>query len=183
MLSAQDPHRAPRPHRHDQADKILPDIYSSDTYSISTRVDAWGIILEIVKVNPVLGLGFANYYWYTPLFQIRGWMVSFNSHNNYVDIIAQTGLLGLAAFLWLFLEIGRVGWRLLNRVPEGFPKAYVYGALAGLVGTLVAAALGDWVLPFTYNIGMAGFRTGVLAWLFLGGLVALETMYMNGDAA
>lgn len=163
--------------------KILPDIYSSDTYSISTRVDAWGIILEIVKVNPILGLGFANYYWYTPLFQIRGWMVSFNSHNNYVDIVAQTGLLGLAGFLWLFLEIGRVGWRLLNRVPEGFPKAYVCGSLAGLVGTLVAAALGDWVLPFTYNVGMAGFRTGVLAWLFLGGLVALETMYVNGDAA
>jgi hypothetical protein len=29
-------------------------------------------------------------------------------------------------------------------------------------------------LPFVYNIGIAGFRASMLAWLFLGGLVALE---------
>jgi hypothetical protein len=34
--------------------------------------------------------------------------------------------------------------------------------------------LGDWVLPFVYNIGLAGFRASVLGWLFLGGLVSLE---------
>jgi hypothetical protein len=39
--------------------------------------------------------------------------------------------------------------------------------------------LGDWVLPFVYNIGMSGFRTGLVAWLFLGGLVVLENHYAN----
>lgn len=158
---------------------LIPDFLSSDAYSVSTRLDAWLIMLEIIKINPLLGLGFGNYYWYTPLFGIRGWTVTFNSHNNYVDIVAQTGLLGLACFLWFFGEVGRLGCRLRGRVPDGFPKAYVNGALGGLVATLVAAMLGDWVLPFVYNIGLAGFRTGVLAWLFLGGLVALENMYEN----
>jgi hypothetical protein len=36
--------------------------------------------------------------------------------------------------------------------------------------------LGDWVLPFTYNVGLNGFRASMLAWLFLGGLVSLEQM-------
>jgi hypothetical protein len=36
--------------------------------------------------------------------------------------------------------------------------------------------LADWVLPFFYNIGLTGFRTSMLAWLFLGGLVSLEQM-------
>jgi len=36
--------------------------------------------------------------------------------------------------------------------------------------------LADWFLPFVYNIGFAGFRTSALAWMFLGGLVALESM-------
>jgi len=36
--------------------------------------------------------------------------------------------------------------------------------------------LADWVLPFVYNIGLAGFRASVLGWLFLGGLVTLEQM-------
>jgi hypothetical protein len=147
---------------------------STEEYSWGTRLDAWKIVLEIAKVNPILGLGFANYYWYTPLFSIRGWFVSFNSHSQYIDLIAQTGILGLGCFLWLFWETGWLGWRLRDRVPEGFARAYVYGVLGGLVGTLVAGALVDWVLPFVYNIGFGGFRASILAWIFLGGLVCLE---------
>ena len=56
----------------------------------------------------------------------------------------------------------------------GFEQAYVNACLAGLAGSLVAGMLGDWFLPFVYNIGIAGFRASVLGWLFLGGLVALE---------
>jgi O-antigen ligase len=134
---------------------------------------------EIIKTNPIWGLGFANYYWYTPLFPIRGYAVSFNSHNNYVDIVAQTGLMGLACFLWFLWEVGRLGWRLRDQVPSGFARAYVYGALGGLAGTAVAGMFGDWVLPFFYNIGMQGFRTSMLAWLFLGGLLSLEQMAVS----
>lgn len=152
---------------------------AADEYSYSTRIDAWTIVLEITKVNPILGLGPSNYRWYTPLFPIRGWAVQFNSHSQYIDLIAQTGLLGLACFVWFFVVVGWLGWQLKERVPAGFAKAYVYGALGGLAGTLVAAALGDWVLPFFYNITLGGFRASVLAWLFLGGLVALEQMYVN----
>jgi hypothetical protein len=143
-------------------------------YSLITRWEATRILAEIIKVNPVLGLGPANYYHYTPLFPILGWYVQFNSHNQYVDIVAQTGLLGLACFLWFVWEVGRLGWRLRARVLDGFARAYVYGALGGLAGTLAAGMMADWVLPFVYNIGLAGFRASVLGWLFLGGLVALE---------
>jgi hypothetical protein len=143
-------------------------------WSWSTRVDALYILLNIAMVSPILGMGFANYYWYTPLFPIRGYSVQFNSHNQYVDLIAQTGVVGLACFLWIFGEVGRLGWKLRESVPEGFTEGYVYGALGGLVGTLVAAYLVDWVLPFVYNIGMTGFRASVLAWLFMGGIVSIE---------
>jgi O-antigen ligase len=153
-------------------------IIATDEYSYATRVDAWLIMIEIIKASPILGLGFANYNWYTPLFRIRGYAVRFNSHNQYIDLAAQMGLLGLACFLWFAWELGRLGWRLRERVPSGFPRAYVYGALGGLIGTLEAGLLGDWVLPFFYNVGMSGFRASVLGWLFLGGLVALEYIYV-----
>lgn len=155
-------------------------VISDNQYSLTTRLEAWRIVLDIAKVNPISGLGPANYYWYTPLFPILGWSVQFNSHNQYVDLIAQTGLLGLICFLWFFGAVAWLGWRLRERVPTGFARAYVYGALGGLAGTLVAAALGDWVLPFFYNVGMTGFRASVLGWLFLGGLVVLEQTYSRG---
>jgi O-antigen ligase len=155
---------------------LAPEFFSSDEYSLATRFDAWLIMFEIIKYSPVLGLGFANYYSYTSLFPIRGYAVSFNSHNNYVDIVAQTGLVGLVCFLWFLLEVARLGWRLKDRAPAGFARAYVYGALGGLSATAFAGLLGDWVLPFFYNVGLNGFRTSILAWLFLGGLVSLEQM-------
>ena len=149
-------------------------LVSTDEYSISTRFDAWLIMAQIIRISPLLGLGFANYYWYTPLFPIRGYAVSFNSHNNYVDIVAQTGVIGLVCVLWFFWEVGRLGLRLRTQAPAGFAQAYVYGALGVLAGMVVAAMLGDWVLPFFYNLGLNGFRSSMLGWLFLGGLVSLE---------
>jgi O-antigen ligase len=143
-------------------------------YSLSTRLEAAQIVLNIVEQsNPVLGLGPSNYYWYTPMFPILGYAVQFNSHNQYIDLFAQTGIVGLLCFVWFAVALGWVGWRLRTRAPEGFARAYVYGALGGLAGTLVAGGLGDWVLPFVYNIGFQGFRASVIGWLFMGGLVAV----------
>jgi O-antigen ligase len=156
-------------------------LVASDEYSWGTRLDAWVIVLEISKVNPLLGLGFANYYWYTPLFPIRGWFVRFNSHSQYVDLIAQVGILGLLCFLWIFIEVGRLGWRLTKQLPDGFERSYAYGVLAGVAGTLAAAFLVDWVLPFVYNIGFSGFRASILPWIFFGGLVSVEQIYFGSN--
>ncbi|MCX6044220.1 MAG: O-antigen ligase family protein, partial [Chloroflexi bacterium] len=158
------------------APRMLSDVIGTDEYSYGTRLDAWSIVLKIVKVDPILGLGPANYHWYTPLFPIRGYAVQFNSHSQYIDLIAQTGALGLGCFLWFAWAVGRLCWRLRTTAPEGFARAYVYGAFGGLIGSLVAGALGDWVLPFFYNVGLNGFRSSILTWLFLGGLVVIDKL-------
>jgi O-antigen ligase len=157
-------------------------LIGTDEYSWGTRNDAWRIVLEISRVSPLLGMGFSNYYWYTPLFPIRGWHVSFNSHSQFIDLIAQTGYLGLIGFLWIFFAIGRLSFDLGNRLPDGFARAYSYGVLAGLIATLVAAYLGDWVLPFVYNVGLSGFRASILPWIFMGGVIGLEQMFLHNPA-
>jgi len=155
-----------------------------NAYSLSTRLEAWAIVWKIASINPILGVGPANYYFYSERFPIRGYYVRFNSHSNYIDLIAQTGLLGLACILWFFVEVGRLGFSLIRLVPPGgFAQAYVFGSLGGLAGMVVAAGLGDWVLPFVYNVGFSGMRASILGWLFLGGLVALEQIYRPVDQA
>ena len=157
-------------------------IISTDEYSYSTRIIAWEILWkEIIKVNPLLGLGPANYYFYTPLYPILGYSVQFNSHNNYVDIVAQIGILGLLCFLWFAIEEGLLGLRLRNKALDGFSHAYVIGVLGGLAGTMIAGMFGDWIIPFVYNVGVRGFRTTVIAWMFMGGLVVIERIYSNND--
>jgi len=150
---------------------------ASEGWSWGTRLDAWRIVLEVSRINPVLGLGFANYYWYVTLFNIRGYYIQFNSHSQYVDLIAQTGIVGLILFIWIMVEIGRLAWSLMQSLPDGFARGYAYGVFAGLAGVLVAAFLVDWVLPFAYNIGLTGFRASILPWIFFGGLISIEQIY------
>ncbi len=105
--------------------------------------------------------------------------MSFNSHSQYIDLIAQTGYLGLLGFFWVFFELGRLSLKLSRQLPDGFPRAYAYGILAGIIATIVAAFLGDWVLPFVYNIGLNGFRASILLWIFMGGVISLEQMLLS----
>jgi hypothetical protein len=161
---------------------LYSDAVATDEYSYSTRIDALLIMLEIIKVSPILGLGPANYYFYTRFFPIRGYFIQFNSHNQYIDITAQTGLLGLACFLWFGAEMAWLSLKLRLDAPEGFAKAYVYGAIGGLAGTFAAGLLVDWIIPFVYNIGLWGMAGSLLAWIFLGGVLAIEQItYSNGE--
>ena len=136
------------------------------------------MVLGISSVSPIIGLGFANYYWYAKVFTIRGYYIKFNSHSQFVDIIAQTGVLGLACFMWILFEIGRLAYKLMNELPDGFAKAYSYGIFASVFGSLMAAFLVDWLLPFAYNIGLDGVRASILPWIFFGGLISIEQMYL-----
>ena len=144
------------------------------SFSTQTRLDMWPNMLQMIQKSPILGLGLSNYHAYAHLYLVLGYSINFSSHNNYLDIIAQTGLFGFLSFIWLVVEIGWLGWRLRRRALDGFSRAYVYCALGGLVATLASGMMGDWFLPFTYNIGIPGFRSSIFVWLFLGGLVAIE---------
>jgi hypothetical protein len=155
------------------------DLISTDLYSWGTRVDAWLVVLDISRTSPLLGLGFANYYWYAKVFTIRGYHIKFNSHSQFVDIIAQTGIIGLLCFFWILFEVGALGWRQARKLTDGFSRGYAYGVLTGVLGSLMAAFLVDWILPFAYNIGLDGFRASVYPWIFFGGLVAIEQMALE----
>ena len=149
-------------------------VSGQENVSLPSRQEAWKVVLEISKANPVIGLGPANYYWYTTILTFMGNRVNLSSHNNFIDIYAQLGLVGLFSFLWFAWEVWWLGWRLQLTEPDGFSRAYAVGALGGLVGTLVSGMLGDWFLPYVYNVGLIGFRSSVFAWLFLGGLVLID---------
>lgn len=145
----------------------------------ASRLVLIGRVLTVTQHNLITGLGPASYRNYAgmePLpYEGALWInPQINSHNNYVDLIAHTGFLGLGLFLWFAWALFRLGWRLNACYHTGFAGGYVSGMTAAWVGCLVIMLLADWMLPFVYNIGFPGFQASVLVWLFLGGLVALE---------
>ena len=162
---------------------LAQDLISTDEYSWGTRVDAWLVVLGISRTSPLIGLGFANYYWYATVFTIRGYHIQFNSHSQFVDLVAQTGILGLVCFFWILFEVGRLSWNMSLRLKDGFARGYAYGVFVGVLGCLMASFLVDWILPFTYNIGLDGVRASILPWIFFGGLISLEQIFLEESKA
>ncbi len=156
---------------------------ADEEYSLMTRQEAWRVMWQLIERSPVLGLGPANYYYYTENVPLLGWYVRFISHNNYEDLLAQTGFLGLIAFCWVAFEILWLAWRVYLRAPAGFAQAYVVGGIGGIVGSLASGMLGDWIIPFYYNAGIIGFRSSLLFWVFTGTLLALKRIISAQEAA
>ncbi len=155
---------------------------ATQQWSSFTRFSTWPIVFELIQANPISGLGPAVYPYLTSLYFYLGYYVSFNTHNNYFDIILQSGLIGLALFGWLAVVLLREGWRLGRSKGDGFRRGYANGTLAALAATLVAGTFADWFLPFVYNIGIPGFQGSIYFWLFAGGLFSRGLAEEGGRA-
>lgn len=151
----------------------------------ASRLVLIGRVLEVTLRNPITGLGPAAYRPYAAMeplqYGLAFWVNPvFSSHNNYVDLFAHGGILGLGLFCWFVVEVSRTGLRLRARFRRGFAAGYVNGMLAAGAGALVLMLFLDWILPFVYNVGFSGFQATVLVWMFMGGLLALERMVDQG---
>lgn len=137
-----------------------------------SRLDIWQQTFDLFGRHPILGTGPAGYAVY---FQslYAGSSFSMSTHNNYLDVLAETGIVGSLVFVWLLLSLVVVGWKARSRWQSGFEGAYAHSAFAALFGLIVAMAMGDWFIPFVYNQTIAGFRFTVHSWVFLGFMAAL----------
>jgi O-antigen ligase len=137
-----------------------------------SRLDIWQQSLDLFSQHPILGTGPAGYAVY---FQsvYAGSAFSMSTHNNYMDVLLETGILGVVVFAWLLTALFIAGWRARMQWRSGFNGAFAQSAFAGLLGLIVAMAMGDWFIPFVYNQTIAGFRFTVHSWVFLGFLASL----------
>jgi hypothetical protein len=138
-----------------------------------TRLAAYEVNWRVTGKHLLFGTGPAGYAsYYMTYFPMEGTA----SHSNYIDTIAQTGLVGSFFFLWFFGAQVWNGYRLRRelRGRGDFAEGVSVAVLAGTVGCLVGMALGDWLLPFAYTQGIVGFDGAMFNWFFMGSLWALR---------
>lgn len=81
------------------------DFTSGNTYH---RLNIWKKSIPIVKEHPLIGVGAGNWkievskYNVALYYNNRGWVVPRRTHNDYINVITETGILGLIAFLAMF---------------------------------------------------------------------------------
>jgi len=83
--------------------------------SLTGRLPLWQVVLETIQSRPFLGYGYSGF-WNADsidvlyLWQRAGWPAP-DSHNGYLDIVLQVGIVGLALYGWLWIQIIRLAIR------------------------------------------------------------------------
>jgi len=118
--------------------------------STRQRVLLWGDTFRLIFDRPVLGVGTGNFEFNIPNYLSRASLeiktgmerdsgvehMVFRAHNEYLEVWSETGLIGLAIFLVLLVQIGRSVFRLLVGYVRGEEEPLVVGLAAAILATL-----------------------------------------------
>lgn len=141
--------------------------------SLNTRIAAWAMNWQVTGEHLTFGTGPGGYAaYYMSYFPHQATA----THSNYIDIIAQVGIIGLGFLLWFFGALAWIGFRLYQRVKGrgDFIEAMSNAAFVGLIGSIVIMAFGDWIIPFAYTQTIMGYDHAIYSWLFFGCLLVLD---------
>jgi O-antigen ligase len=138
-----------------------------------TRFAAWEVNWRVTGQHPLFGTGPGGYAAYYMSYFPKEAMAT---HNNYIDVVAQTGLVGMLFWLWFFGVICWQGFKLARRLKGrgDFLEGLANAAFAGAAACVVIMGFGDWLLPFAYTQTIAGFDYAVFSWMFMGAIVAID---------
>jgi O-antigen ligase len=87
--------------------------FEEENYAVIERLAHWQSALEMAKDNIWLGVGFGNYESAYPEYQLLNWPFALgHAHNYYLNVLAETGIIGLLTYLvfWVlvFIQLLRI---------------------------------------------------------------------------
>mgnify|MGYP002641527600 CR=1 FL=1 len=123
------------------------------------RLPAWANTVEMIKDNPISGVGIGQWQTKYPLYYDKVMKdVIFNEnirlkrlHNEYLEVLANFGIIGYAFLLWIALIIIKLLWRILLNVDHRF-RVELLGVSLGLIGFSIVA-----MFSFPLRVFLPGF--------------------------
>lgn len=114
---------------------------SSEASSVGLRLEFYRNSLEIIRKNPLLGVGAGGFTEaYAAQVKNTGMIITENPHNEYLMVTVQLGIIGLGLWLLLFFK----QWRLAAFLPDAFDKAAARGLILTIMGaSMVSSTLID----------------------------------------
>lgn len=114
------------------------------------RREIWQATWKMILDHPFAGVGFNGYWAAIPQYhQASGASTPQQAHNDYLELLASGGIIGMALVGWfLFLLVRRI--RRSFRSNDSFRRATVLGASTGLFGVAVHSMV-DFGLHVTIN--------------------------------
>lgn len=135
-------------------DALKPTLQPEDR-SFSIRLNAeWPRAVRAFKINPILGTGFSS--------------VGLAVDNDYLRLLAESGLLGLLAFGLIILRIFKTSLPYLRKQPHDLQSTFVIVVTLFLVGILANAIFID---------VFEASKVAIITWLMLGLSEKVKTLH------
>ncbi len=123
--------------------------------SIARRIAIWKFTGLMIKDNPALGSGLGTYPYHSLRYQaqffaqadnrsIYPYGIAAQAHNEYLQLWAELGIIGLLIFLWIVARYYKYAFAYLKREKEKQKQipAMVIGLMGGVMAVLVDALFG-----------------------------------------
>ncbi len=152
--------------------------------SIKRRIATWKFTVLMIKDHPLLGSGIGTYKYNTLKYQAEFFEQGENrtlyphgfadkAHNEYLQLWAEIGIVGLGIFIWLIISYFSCGLRILRKIKDEYE--YKRGIIIGLMGSIVAVLI-DGLFGFPLHLP----ATVILFWLVLA--LTIVTIKIDADA-
>jgi putative inorganic carbon (HCO3(-)) transporter len=102
--------------------------------SLVWRFGYWRQVLAL-QTNPLVGIGLKEVELTDPS--------DVPPHNDLVRVYVETGLAGLAAYIWLSIVLWIESWRTLRRAPTGLPRGLAVASMASLAGVMMLSLVAN----------------------------------------
>lgn len=149
---------------------IFQRLFGDDLGSAQSRLPSMTGALAIIADYPLLGSGLNNYRNTIKIYDRTGEFTESGVlpivHNLFLLIAAETGLLGLGAFIWLLAALAWRGLRFLSTCPLNVETVVVAGLLAAGIHT---------ILHNLVDFGLLGDLQLMYQFWFLAGLLVALT--------
>lgn len=168
---------------------ILAQALSSQDWrgGVDQRFLIWHCTTNMIKDHPILGSGIGSFKFRYLNYQYRflgngrhSFYVPFacradRAHNEYLQVWAEMGILGLGILIWLLVTFYRNGLRMIRALNDRDEKLLMVGFLAGTV-----AVLGHSLVSFPFHIVPNNLFFCLLMALTMAGR---ENIYSHEDSA
>lgn len=157
----------------------FPGVYNSVLERVTSTVDIdyasnrarlmrWGQAISMFLQSPILGHGYGAFamLYEEDVSLVGSYIAQFQlgAHSEYLQVMAEMGIVGLVVWIWLNFAFLRYGFRSLSRIEDGFYRSVVIGLMAAEISLMV---------HFIVNNLLNGDAIGVPFWGIYGLLPAV----------
>lgn len=102
-----------------------------ENYALIERLAHWQAALNMATAHPWLGVGFGNYEAAYAQHSLMNWEMALgHAHNYYLNVLAETGIIGLVTYLAMWVSMFALTWRARQH-----PDLLARLTAVGLLGT------------------------------------------------